>query len=52
MDGRRCDGEETLDVGFGWRSAYHQRIGMDEGQILALFVGKGWFGSRSPRHIV
>ena len=41
MNGRGRDSEETLHVGLGRRSADHERIGMDEGQILALFVGEG-----------
>jgi hypothetical protein len=42
MDRRRADGEEALHVGFGGRAAHHQRIGMDEGQVLALLVGEAW----------
>jgi len=40
MDGRRSDGEEALDVGFGRRLSEEERIGMNKGQVLALLVGE------------
>ena len=46
MDGRGADGEEALHVRFGGRAAHHHRIGMDEGQILALFVGEALLWDR------
>ena len=46
MDGRRGDGEEALHVGFGRRAAGEEHVGMDEGQILALLGGEGWFWDR------
>ena len=46
MDGRRADGEEALHVGFGGGAAHHESIGMNEGQILALFVGEARFWGR------
>jgi len=46
MDGRRGDGEEALHVGFGGWASHDERIGMNEGQILALLVGKGGFWDR------
>ena len=36
MDGGRRDAEMALQVGFGRWSAEHLRVGVDEGQILAL----------------
>jgi hypothetical protein len=57
MDGRRSDGEEALDVGFGGRPSEGERIGMNKGQVLALLVGKflkrgvhaTWFDSTGPQ---
>ena len=43
MDGGRGDGEESLHVGFGGWATDDERIGVDEGQILALLVGEGCF---------
>ncbi len=40
MDGRRRDSEESLHVGFRGRAAIQERVGMDEGEILALFFGE------------
>jgi len=40
MDGRRSDGEEALDVGLGGRPSEGERIGMNEGQVLALLAGE------------
>lgn len=36
-----CDGEEALHIRLGRGLAHDERIGMDEGQILALPVSKG-----------
>ena len=41
MDGRGSDGEEPLHVGLGGRSSHHQRIGVDESQVLTLLFGEG-----------
>ena len=46
MDGGRGNGEEPLDICFGRWAAGDERIGMDEGQVLALLVGEGWFWDR------
>ena len=40
MDRRRGDAEVALHVGFGRRPAVQARIGVDEGQVLALLVGE------------
>lgn len=40
MDGRRRDLKEGLHVGFGGWAAIQERVGMDEGEILALFFGE------------
>ena len=37
---RRSDLEMALHVGFGGRAAKHVRIGVDEGQVLALLFGE------------
>ena len=42
VDGWRSDAEVTLHIGFGWSAAEDAGIGMNEGQILALFRGEGW----------
>ena len=34
--------EMALHVGFGGRAAEHARIGVDEGQVLALLFGEAW----------
>ena len=41
VDGRGGDGEEALEICFGRRLAGDAGIGMDEGQVLALFVSEG-----------
>lgn len=41
---RTADPKEPLHIGFGRRLAIHQRVGMDEGQILPLPRGEA--GSR------
>jgi hypothetical protein len=46
MDGGWADGEEALHISFGRWAADDERIGMDEGQILSLLVGEGWFWDR------
>ena len=38
MNGGRRYAEVTLEVGFGGRAAQHDRIGMDEGEVLPLLV--------------
>jgi hypothetical protein len=38
MDGRRCDSEEGLHVGLGWRSPVEQSVGVDEGEVLPLLL--------------
>ena len=40
VDRRRRDLEMTSQVGLGGRTAHHQRIGMDECQVLALLFGE------------
>lgn len=42
MDGWRGDAEVARHVGFSRRSAEDAAVGMDEGQILALFLCEGW----------
>ncbi len=41
MNRRRTDLEMTLDVCFGRWTPKHVRIGIDEGQVLALLLGEG-----------
>ncbi len=36
----RADAEMTLHVGFGRSAPKHVRVGVDEGQILALLFGE------------
>ena len=36
-----ADGEVTLHVGLGRRTPEHARVGVDEGQVLALLFGEG-----------
>ena len=43
---RWADAEVVLHVGFGRRPAEHARVGVDEGQILALLFGEGLFAGR------
>ena len=50
VDGRRGDAEVALHVGFGGRPPVHARVGVDEGEILALLVGEA--GSVSARHLI
>ena len=40
MDGGWADAEVALHIGFGGRSSEDARIGVDEGQILALLFGE------------
>ena len=40
VDRGRGDMEVALQVGLGGRTAHHQRVGVDEGQILALLFGE------------
>jgi len=46
MDRGRADAEMALDVGFGGWAPKHVRIGVDEGQVLALLLGKALIGRR------
>jgi len=46
MNGRRGDGEEALHIGLGRWLPHDQRIGVDEGQILPLFIGEGWISGQ------
>ena len=40
VDGRRRDLKEPLEVRFGRGLSVQQRVGVDEGQVLALFRGE------------
>jgi len=40
VDGRRRDLKEPLEVRFGRGLSMQQRVGVDEGQVLALFRGE------------
>jgi hypothetical protein len=42
MDRRWADTKVALHVGLGGRAAKHVRIGIDEGQVLALLVGEAF----------
>ncbi len=46
MDRRRADLEVALHVGFGRGAPEHVRIGVDEGQILALLFGEALVAAR------
>jgi len=46
MNGRRGDGEEALHIGLGRWLVHDERIGVDEGQVLALFICEGWILGR------
>jgi len=46
MDRRWGDGEEALHVGFGGWASHDERVGVNEGQILALLFGEVWFWDR------
>jgi len=37
---RWADLEVALHVGFGWGAAEHARVGVDEGEVLALLFGE------------
>ena len=50
VDGGRGDAEVALHVGFGGRPAVHARVGVDEGQILALLGREA--GSVPARHLI
>ena len=50
VDGRRGDAEVALHVGFGRRPPMHARVGVDEGQILALLGREA--GSVAARHLI
>jgi transposase len=52
MDGRGADAEMALEVGFGRRASEHVRIGVDEGQVLALLVGKALVGRAGARRLI
>jgi len=49
VDRWRGDCEVALDVGLGRRTGVYTRIGVNEGQVLALREGEGWRG-RADRH--
>src|SRR4051812_15478874 len=51
MDRRGADAEVALQVGLGRRPAMDPRVGVDEGQVLALLVGESGPGRRHPSHI-
>ena len=38
----RADLKVALDIGLGWRATEHVRVGVDEGQVLALLVGEAF----------
>lgn len=40
VDRGRADAEVALHVGLRGRTAEHVRIGVDEGQVVALFLGE------------
>ena len=40
MDGRRCDAEVALHVGFGGSPAEDARVDIDEGQVVAMLFGE------------
>ena len=40
VDRRRADAEMALNVGLGGRLSEHVRIGMDEGEVVSLFLGE------------
>jgi len=46
MNGRRRDGEEALHISLGWWLVHDEGISVDEGQVLALFVGESWILGR------
>ena len=48
VHGRWADLEVALHVGLGRRTAMDARVGVDEGQVLALLVGEA--GSQDIRH--
>ena len=48
MHGRRSDLEMALHVGLSRRAAMNARVGIDEGQVLALPVGEAFL--RHPPH--
>jgi hypothetical protein len=41
VDRGRADLEVALHIGLGGWTPEHVRVGVDEGQVLALFVGEG-----------
>jgi hypothetical protein len=50
VDGRGRDLKEPLEVRFGRGLSVQQRVGVDEGQVLALFRGDrgdGWLDTGS-----
>ena len=40
VDRGRADLKVALHIGLGWWAAEHVRIGVDEGQVLALLFGE------------
>ena len=56
VDGGRRDAEVALEVRFRGRAAHDHRVGVNEGQVLALLLGEvrgGWHGGRPvwDRHV-
>jgi hypothetical protein len=41
VHGRGRDPKEGLDVGLRWRPTIQDRVGMNEGEVLALFLCEG-----------
>ena len=46
VDRWRTDLEVALQIGLGGWASEHVRVGVDEGQILALLFGERWFAAR------
>ena len=53
MDGGRGDPEESLHVGLCWGPTIERCVGVDEGEVLALFLGvRGAQGDPHPAEIM
>ena len=50
VDGRRCDAEAALDIGFGGGAQVDPRVGVDEGEILPLGLSEAGFVA--ARHLI
>ena len=46
MHGRWGDGEEALHVSFGGWPTHDERVGVNEGQVLALLFCEAWIWGR------